>query len=155
MIDLRDLLAEGDSNGYSDSEGGDELRASVEEAHKLAEIAVQITSGNKKGVVLSMATRGGSSTEKRMGLDELVDFMEQVSAVPCRIPEAELLQVGVVRVWHSHCAMKWLNLQVSKLIDRAGILEAGELLIFQICYSKKKIDSLPNYENLLYMNKYV
>ena len=93
--DLQELLSEGDRTGCSDSEPGDELRESVEEAHKLAEVAVQMTSGKKKGVVWSVSTRtGSSSAEKRMDLDELVDFLNQVSTAPCRIPEAELLQVS-------------------------------------------------------------
>lgn len=90
---LQELLAEADRKGYSDSETGDELRASIEEAQKLADAALEITSGKKKGIVMSISTRGSSAVEKRMGLEELVDFMVQVESVPCRIPEADLLQV--------------------------------------------------------------
>ena len=90
---MQDSLEEADRNGYSDSEVGDELRASIQEALKLAETAVQITDGNRKGIIMSISTRGSSAIEKRMELDELVDFISQVESMPCRIPEADLLQV--------------------------------------------------------------
>ena len=93
--ELQELLAEGNGSDYSDSEPGDELRSSVDEAHRLAKLALQMSSNKKKGLAWSVSTRGGvaSSAEKRMDLDRLVEFLNQVSAAPCRIPEAELLQV--------------------------------------------------------------
>lgn len=90
---FQDLLEEADRSGYSDSEVGDELRASIQEALKLADAALQIVSGNRKGIVMSITTRGSSAVEKRMEVDDLKEFINQVESMPCRIPEADSLQV--------------------------------------------------------------
>ena len=47
----------------------------------------------------SVTTRGAASSaaavEKRMDVEELVKFLQQVESLPCKVPEASALQVHV------------------------------------------------------------
>ena len=90
LAHLRDLLSKALAKGYGNSEPCDELRATIEEADACSSKALQLAS--RKHVV----TRRGSTAmaEKKMGVEELVKFMEQVEALPCQIPEANILQVS-------------------------------------------------------------
>lgn len=84
------MLSNALAKGYSSSEPCEELKATIQEAEACSSKALQLAS--KKQVV----TRRGSAaaTGKKMGVEELVIFMEQVEALPCRIPEANILQVS-------------------------------------------------------------
>jgi len=99
----------------------------VDEAHRLAKMAVQMSSNRKKGLAWSVSTRGGgaSSAEKRMDLDRLVEFLNQVSAAPCRVPEAELLQVRDVT--ETMC-MSVLSLSSQRLLEFDGLV--GQLNVW-------------------------
>lgn len=95
---LQVLMTEAVSKGYNASETFDELRASIQEAEKCAEAALQTSLGRRRvggaGGTTSVGSKGGaSSSAKRMNVDELVKFLEQVESLPCKIPEANILQV--------------------------------------------------------------
>ena len=78
---LRELLKEANDNGYNSSEVCDDLRLTIQEVEKCATTAVQIASGKLK-------TRGSG-----LDVEELRDFLKQVDMLPCKLPEANKLQV--------------------------------------------------------------
>jgi hypothetical protein len=90
------------TKGYGGSEPCEELRATIQEAEACSSRALQLAS--RKQVV---SRRGSAAAvgDKRMGVGELMKFMEQVETLPCRIPEANILQVSKMTVWsYHHCA---------------------------------------------------
>lgn len=87
---LRSLLSGALSRGYGGSEPCEELRATILEAEICSSKALQLASRKQ------VTTRGSAEVaEKRMGVDELVKFVEQVEALPCNIPEADILLVSM------------------------------------------------------------
>ena len=117
---FQDLLDEANSKNYSDSDIGDDLRENIKEAQKLSDAAIQITSMNRKSVVMSISTRGASTVDKRIELDELVEFLEKVKDMPCRIPEADILLVLLLQLHFFllvlPCSFKWLVCQNISLV---------------------------------------
>lgn len=91
MAALRALLSEAQAKGYGGSEPCEELKATIQEAEKCSGMALQIS--GKHRAVTTVATRNCASTEKKMDVDELVKFLEQVDLLPCKIPEASILLV--------------------------------------------------------------
>lgn len=93
---MRDLLEEAVTKGYSGCETCEELQAAILEAEKCAEAALQTALGRRRGSGSSVGGRGGASLSgemRPMDVEELVKFMEQVESLPCKIPEANILQV--------------------------------------------------------------
>ena len=93
------LLEEAVGKGYSECEPCEELRSTILEAERCAKLASQMTTAKHRGSGMSVTTRGtlslASVGEKRMDVDELVKFLEQVECLPCKVPEASILQVCV------------------------------------------------------------
>ncbi len=94
------LLEEAVGKGYSGCEPCEELKATILEAERCAEVAYQMTSMKQggDGGDSSIMTRGNASSassvgDKRMDVEELVKFLEQVESLPCKVPEANALQV--------------------------------------------------------------
>ena len=99
---LQLLYDEAVSKGYSSCEVCEELLSAIKEAERCAKTAVQISSGKHRGIVVSISSRGSSSVEKRMDVDELIEFLEQVESLPCSIPEASILQVRGLCASNNH-----------------------------------------------------
>lgn len=72
----------------------DELRLTIQEVEKCASTAIQIASGKLK-------TRGSGGID----VEELRDFLRQVDSLPCKLPEADKLQVLthlLLKFMHAH-----------------------------------------------------
>ena len=77
--------------GYTGCEPCEELKATILEAERCAKLAAQMTAAKHRG-----NTGSGKVTEvgeKRMHVDDLVKFLEEVESLPCKVPEANILQV--------------------------------------------------------------
>ena len=104
VVSLRALLSEAQAKGYGGSEPCEELKATIQEAEKCSRMALQISGKHRTrgGGVTPAATRSSASTEKKMDVNELVKFLEQVDLLPCKIPEA-----GILLVWNGDGVMEW------------------------------------------------
>ncbi len=82
---LNDLSAEATNRGFTSSEIYDELTATLQDVQKCIDTAAQIVSGRP---------RGKGAGGKMVDVGGLKNFLQEVQALPCHLPQADALRVS-------------------------------------------------------------
>jgi histone demethylase JARID1 len=90
LHEFKDLLVEADEKSFPRGVVYEEVATAVKDAEKCASVAQQLIGSKMR---TRMRQSGEGKYTSRLTLDELKAFVDQILALPCRVPDLAAVQV--------------------------------------------------------------